>query len=163
MLSIDRVRELMKNPALSHEQAAVIRDACHQWAEFALDAYLNTRDEPRRLDRLLILDQDPIQVLRNTPPESQRSVFIGYAYLFVQATGEGRISKRETACRIITLGELIDEQLVTTDDGMILGAAREVLRSPLPLEGSVYWSVLVGSACCAALACETVLPLSLSF
>jgi hypothetical protein len=163
MLSIENVRELTKNPALSDEEATIIRDACHQWAELALDAYLNTRDEPRRLDRLLVLTQDPLQVLRNTPPEFQRSVFVGYAYLFIQATSAGNLSKREAACQIIALGELIHEQLVTIGDRMILGAARGVLWSPSPLEGSAYWSVLVGSVGCAAFASETLTPLSLSF
>ena len=45
----------MKNPALSDEEAGVIRESCDRWAEFALEAYLNTQDEPRRLDRLIVL------------------------------------------------------------------------------------------------------------
>lgn len=41
MLSIDQVRDLMEDPSLSDEEATAIRDACHRWADFAIEAYVN--------------------------------------------------------------------------------------------------------------------------
>jgi predicted nuclease of predicted toxin-antitoxin system len=67
----------MQDPALSDEEATVIRDACHQWAEFALEAYLNTRDEPRSIDQALPVANDPIGAPPATRPACHSELTCG--------------------------------------------------------------------------------------
>jgi hypothetical protein len=46
MLSIDHVRDLLGNPALSDDEVAIVRDACTALAESIIDACEHRCSEP---------------------------------------------------------------------------------------------------------------------